>query len=233
MKHLFIVSAWLLLSSGVILTGIASLQAYQIYADAETLVEVETEPIEAVRISSPQESRHLNGEVRGVQTILESEDGRTALVANFLERHNSPLTPYDYFGKVFVDLADKNSFDFRLLPAIAMQESNLCKSIPEGSYNCLGFGVHSRGTLKFENYEANFERAARELKSNYIDIGLTSPEKIMKKYTPSSDGSWANSVNQWMAEMRYDDRQMGRDMNTDTSVLQYAQSSPSPTPISE
>ncbi len=232
MKYLFIVSAWLLLSSGVILTGIASLQAYQLYSVTEKQPE-DISPLEPVRISSPQEVRHLNGEVRGVQTILETEDGRTALVSNFLERHNSPLTPYDYFGKVFVDLADKNSFDFRLLPAIAMQESNLCKSIPEGSYNCLGFGVHKRGTLMFESYEANFERAARELKANYIDIGLTTPEKIMTKYTPSSNGSWADSVNQWMAEMRYDDRQLGRELNTDASVLQYAQSSPEASPISE
>jgi hypothetical protein len=44
----------------------------------------------------------------------------------------------------------------------------------------------------------------------------------MKKYTPSSDGSWASSVNQWMAEMRYDDHQAGREKKTDANVMEFA-----------
>lgn len=152
----------------------------------------------------------------------ESDDGRAAIVAKFLERYKSPLVPYDHFGQVFVDIADRYSFDFRLLPAIAMQESNLCKSIPPETYNCLGFGIHKRGTLAFESYEANFERAGRELKANYINKGLTTPEQIMRKYTPSSNGSWADSVNQWMAEMRYDDRAAGRANKTDANVMEFA-----------
>lgn len=152
----------------------------------------------------------------------ESDDGRAAIVAKFLERYKSPLVPYDHFGQVFVDIADRYSFDFRLLPAIAMQESNLCKSIPPETYNCLGFGIHKRGTLAFESYEANFERAGRELKANYINKGLTTPEQIMRKYTPSSNGSWADSVNQWMAEMRYDDRAAGRANTTDANVMEFA-----------
>jgi hypothetical protein len=157
------------------------------------------------------------GEVKGISTIVEGEDARPEIVTNFLRRHNAPLRPYDEYGQKLVSIADKYGVDFRLLPAIAMQESNLCKSIPEGSFNCLGFGIHSRGTLTFESYEANFDRAARELKANYIDQGRNTPEKIMEKYTPSSNGSWAASVNQWMAEMRYDDRDKGRasDGNTD------------------
>ena len=44
----------------------------------------------------------------------------------------------------------------------------------------------------------------------------------MKKYTPSSDGSWADSVNQWMAEMRYDDREKGKTNKEDANVLEFA-----------
>lgn len=149
---------------------------------------------------------------QGIETMLETDDARPQIVANFLKRHSSPLEPAEHYGRVFVEIADRYGMDFRLLPAIAMQESNLCKSIPEGSHNCLGFGIHARGTLGFESYEANFERAGREIKKNYIDQGRTTPEEIMKKYTPSSNGSWAVSVNQWMAEMRYDDRQLGREL---------------------
>ncbi len=230
MKRLFFVTAWLLLSAGVIVTTTAAYQFYRLYenqtvatvaADKQTEATGET----SVNIAVAGDT-NSQGEVKGVETILETEDGRAELVSRFLERHDSPLKPYDKYGQVFVEIADRYSFDFRLLPAIAMQESNLCKKIPEGSYNCLGFGIHERGTLEFENYEANFERAGKELKKNYIDIGLTTPEQIMTKYTPGSNGSWAESVNQWMAEMRYNDRQKGRDLKTDGSVLEFAQPSP-------
>jgi hypothetical protein len=156
------------------------------------------------------------------ELLMNGHDARPLLVSNFLERHNSPLTPYDEYGYFFVDLADRNGIDFRLLPAIAMQESNLCKAIPPDSFNCLGLGVHERGTWHFDSYRDNFEAAAKILKKNYIDQGLTTPEQIMRKYTPKSNGSWANSVNQWMAEMRYNDRKLGRELKKDTSVLEFA-----------
>ena len=161
-----------------------------------------------------------------LEQIIAVGDARPQIVAAFLERYNSPLQPYDQWGTFFVDLADRYEFDFRLLPAISMQESGLCKTTPPNSHNCLGLGVHARGTWEFDSYEANFEAAAKILKKNYIDIGLTTPVEIMSKYTPSSNGSWASSVNQWFAEMRYNDRKLGRERKTDTSVLEFAQASP-------
>lgn len=159
----------------------------------------------------------------GVSAQIAVSDARADIVAAFLERHKSPLQPYDHFGRVLVETADRYNLDYRLLPAIMMQESNLCKSIPEGSHNCLGFGIHKRGTLEFESYEASFDRAARELKERYIDIGLTTPEKIMTKYTPSSNGSWAFSVNQWIVEMEYNDRELAREKRQDNNLLEYTQ----------
>ncbi|MCD8545734.1 hypothetical protein LRY64_00035 [Candidatus Woesebacteria bacterium] len=95
----------------------------------------------------------------GAKTAIREGDARPAIVASFLERHNSPLEPYDHYGQVLVETADRYNLDYRLLPAIMMQESNLCKAIPPGSHNCLGFGIHARGTLGFESYEASFDRA--------------------------------------------------------------------------
>jgi len=233
MQRLFLGFAWLLLSTGVIVTTIAGLQSYFWYQSTQAAIIAP--PSTEVAIAAPQNFRTAP-QVKGVQSIMETEDGRAELVSRFLSRHDSPLSTHQHFGQVFVDLSDKYGIDFRLLPAIAMQESNLCKRIPEGSFNCLGFGIHSRGTLAFTSYEANFERAAKELKKNYIDIGLTTPEEIMTKYTPSSNGSWAASVNQWMAEMRYDDRQLGRETKINADVLEFAQpaatTSAQPTPVS-
>lgn len=162
----------------------------------------------------------------GISASIQPGDARAQIVASFLKRHNSPLTPHEYFGEFIVETADTHGLDYRLIPAIMMQESNLCKVIPEGSHNCLGFGIHARGTLMFDSYEASIERATRELKERYIDIGLTTPEQIMRKYTPGSNGSWAASVNQWIAEMEYNDRNMGRERKEDANLLEYTLNKP-------
>lgn len=165
----------------------------------------------------------INTPAQGISSVIERGDARPFIVASFLERYKSPMKPYDHFGQFIVETADKYDLDYRLIPAIMMQESNLCKTAPEGTFNCLGFGIHKRGTLGFDSYEASIERATRELKANYIDKGLTTPEKIMTKYTPSSNGSWAESVNQWIAEMEYNDRSKGMTQKSDADLTIYTQ----------
>lgn len=234
MKRFLFIFAWFFFTIGLILTSVASYYvAFQTHPEVAESASPElttpvaiTSPATSAQKQLAQAEESHQGSVKGVATIIEYDDSRPAIVANFLERHKSPLQPYDEFGQMLVEIADRYNIDFRLLPSIMMQESNLCKSIPEGTYNCLGFGIHSRGTLGFDSYEAGFERAAREIKANYIDIGLTTPEEIMTKYTPSSNGSWAASVNQWMAEMRYDDRQLGRELKTNADVLEFVADEP-------
>jgi len=218
MKSLFYAFSWIFLATGSILTIIAGWHFYSLNPELFSFSS-ELNGITVVETSLDEKENYENN--LDFKTYLEAGDARPLIIANFLERYDSPLKPYDYYGVVIVEIADKYDIDFRLLPAIAMQESNLCKRIPEGSYNCLGFVIHERGTLGFENYEANFERAARELKAYYIDQGRVTPELIMKKYTPSSDGSWARSVNQWMSEMRYDDRVLGKEKRTDAYLLEF------------
>lgn len=136
--------------------------------------------------------------IKGISTDIQTADARPVIIAEFLEKHNSPLQPYDYWGQYLTDLADKYDLDFRLLPSISMQESNLCKKIPEGSYNCLGLGIHSQGTWEFQRFEDNFDAAAKILKQNYIDKGYVTPDEIQDKYTPGSNGSWEFAVNHFM-----------------------------------
>lgn len=164
------------------------------------------------------------GEVKGLSTIAETADARPQIIERFLKRYNSPMTPHDEYGKKLVEIADKYNLDYRLLPAIAMQESNLCKKIPANSYNCLGYGITATTTFRFESYEAAFEKAAMGLKKNYIDKGLDTPEKIMAKYTPSSNGSWAHSVNRWIWEMEYDDKVAGKESTAEANLVEYTPS---------
>ena len=216
MKIFFFAFSWIFLSTGVILISVAGIQ---FYLQGITWRDFLGNPSEAVRAS-------IAGNIGGqnqteISTFLEIQDARAQLVTNFLARYNSPLKPHAEYGKLFVEIADEQEMDFRLLPAIAMQESNLCKVTPPGSYNCLGLGVHAKGTWEFASYAENFRTAANVLKANYIDKGLVTPEQIMRKYTPSSNGSWAASVNQWMAEMRFDDRGAGRSAKQDADLLEF------------
>lgn len=222
MKRLLLGFAWFFLSAGVII----AVAARTLYIIDPPQTQASEQQEEVVKISAAQPpTGSLTEEMIGEAEVA---DARVILVQNFLERHNSPLAEEDNFGQYLVDLADQYNVDFRLLPAISMQESNLCKVTPPESHNCLGLGVHERGTWEFATYQDNFAAAAKILKNNYIDKGLTTPVEIMGKYTPKSNGSWANSVNQWMAEMRYDDRQAGRELKTDADLLEFVESTPSP-----
>lgn len=212
---MFLCLSWFVLTTFTFATTTSLLYATQ--QKRIVLVQPYAAPITA---SSTQYPRGKSDQ--GIAMIVESGDARVAIVASFLERYKSPLKPYDHFAQFIVSTADQHSVDYRLIPAIMMQESNLCKMIPEGSNNCLGFGIHKGGTLGFDSFEASIERATRELKANYIDRGLTTPEKIMTKYTPHSNGSWANSVNQWIAEMEYNDRDLGKTEKSDADLTQYA-----------
>lgn len=162
-----------------------------------------------------------SGLPQGVSYDVKIADARVEIVASFLTRYKSPLQPANHYAQVLVDDADKYNLDYRLLPAIMMQESNLCKTSDPKLHNCLGFGIHKGGTLGFDSYEESFDRASRELKERYIDVGLVTPEQIMTKYTPSSNGSWADSVNQWIAEMEHNDRTSGITSKQDADLTQY------------
>lgn len=124
-----------------------------------------------------------------------TNDIRVANLKYFFRKYNSPL--YDN-AQTFVTWADTYQFDYRLLPAIAMQESNLCKYIYEGSHNCWGWGIYGGKVTRFDSYDQAIETISRGIKKYYIDKGLTTPEQIMSKYTPPSTGSWAHGVNTFL-----------------------------------
>jgi len=125
-------------------------------------------------------------------------DARPVIIKRYLEKYKSPLAPY---SDLIYQVSKDYGFEYYWIVAIAQQESNLCKKAPEDSHNCWGYGIHKRGTLKFENYELAIRSYAEYLKREYFDKGLTTPEEIMSKYCPSSNGSWAKGVWQFINEM--------------------------------
>ena len=132
-------------------------------------------------------------------TDVVSTDARVEMVRQFFEKHKSPLEPY---AEVVVSTADSYSLDFRLIPAIAMQESNLCKRIPPASHNCWGFGIYGDKVTRFEDYPTAIEAVTKTLATKYRQSGLDTPEEIMSRYTPSSNGSWAHGVNYFLDQLQ-------------------------------
>jgi hypothetical protein len=122
-------------------------------------------------------------------------DSRVANLKMFFRKNNSPL--YDYADSI-VNVSDKYQFDYRLLPAIAMQESNLCRVIPDDSHNCWGWGIYGTTVTKFDSYDEAIETVGKGIKKEYIDKGMVTASAIMSKYTPSSPGSWSHGVNTFL-----------------------------------
>lgn len=133
------------------------------------------------------------------QEIIES-DARTEILRQFFAKYNSPLEPY---AKDVVNYADAYDLDFRLIPAIAMQESGLCKKIPIDSNNCWGFGIYGGKITRFEDYKEGIYAVTKTLANNYKKKkGLESPSEIVKMYTPSDTGKWVNGVTHFMEQLR-------------------------------
>ncbi|MDD5147310.1 MAG: hypothetical protein PHV63_02015 [Candidatus Daviesbacteria bacterium] len=129
-------------------------------------------------------------------------DGRAKIIEDFLKNYKSPLSDYSH---IFIQVADKYQLDYRLLPSIAMQESNGGKKVINHSYNPFGYGIYGGMVLKFNSWEEAIERVGKALREDYLNQGLKTPYQIMTKYTPPSllvDGSWAKGVFTFMEELR-------------------------------
>lgn len=130
---------------------------------------------------------------------LENHDARVEALDDFFSEYDSPLE-----GKAhhIIAEADKNGIDYRLLPAIAMQESTLCKKIIKKSFNCWGFGIYGGKITKFDSYEHAITVITKTLADKYIGKGLVTPEEIVQKYTPSDTGRWPEVVNLIMTRLK-------------------------------
>ncbi|MEK9179318.1 MAG: hypothetical protein AAB893_02515, partial [Patescibacteria group bacterium] len=130
--------------------------------------------------------------ILGASSSVVYADSRVAYLHKFLSRYNSPLEPY---AEQMVKIADENGIHYGLLPAIAMVESNLCKKIPDNSFNCWGWGIYGKTVTRFSSFIEAMDTVARGLKKNYIDKGYVTPEQIMVKYNPTNHNNWLGGVN--------------------------------------
>ena len=190
-KRLFLLPIFLVL---VLMVGFGELAYLSKVSDKSSVLGVSEEK---VIVGTSEESKDIY-----MNMIASGADARPMLIKSYLEKYKSPLLPY---ADLIFELSESYGYEYYWIVAIAQQESNLCKKIPDDSYNCWGYGIHKSGTLRFDNYEIAIKSFAEYLKRQYFDKGLNTPELIMRKYCPSSNGSWANGVNQFIEELKTGD----------------------------
>lgn len=132
-------------------------------------------------------------------TVINEEASQTEIVRQFLAKHNSQLETY---APDLIAAAERYDLDFRLLPAIAMQESTACRRIPENSHNCWGWGIYGGKVTRFDNYPHAIETISRTLSTKYREKhGLVTPYEVGRLYNPSNTNNWAENVTHFMQEM--------------------------------
>lgn len=193
MKQLIAISSWLLVTGATLLLTLAINLHFSQIRQPSLRPKIAYNQIENIT------SRSIIPEVLGTFTYsIKTDDAIPEIIKNYLSKYRSPLLPYaDYI----VAISRAHQLDPRLIIAIAQQESNLCKKIPDDSHNCWGWGIHSKGTLKFSSYKQAIDAVIQGLSKNYLGKGLSTPEEIMDIYTPLSNGSWAKGVQQFLDEM--------------------------------
>lgn len=162
-----------------------------------TLVKQETKTVLGARTPLELYSS-LPAAVGSIGTAISTGDARPVIVKKYLQDYDSPLASY---ADLVFQVSEEYGLDYRLMVAIAMCESNLCKKIKPNSYNCWGF---ENGETQFLSWEQAIRQVAKTLKEDYYDKGLITPEEIMPKYAPPSvekGGPWAKCVNQFFSEL--------------------------------
>lgn len=161
----------------------------------------ETKDLNTLLISESKNIFNNPGEIisapREIISAVKAQDARPVLIDNFLIKNNSPMAGT---GKVFVQASDKYNIDWRLLPAIAFQESTLGKKL-SGSYNPFGWGAvdGTNFSVQFESWGDAIFTVSKGIRENYINNGLTSVESINSVY--ASDKDWSFGVNFAMDEI--------------------------------
>ena len=124
-------------------------------------------------------------------------DARTFLLESFFKKNNSPMTPY---AGLIVQQADTYGFDFRLIPAIAMCESNLGKRVPlKAGFNPFGIAVYTgtQSGKNFDSWQTAIEWVSTYIHDRYYSQGITTLHDIGEIWAPPSatdGGSWADCV---------------------------------------
>lgn len=125
------------------------------------------------------------------------KDNRAEMLEAYLKSYGSPLAPH---AKTFVEEADKNNIDWRIVPAITGVESYYGQMIPPYSFNGWGYGVYGNNVRRFASWDEGIAIVTQALRTDYMDTwGATNVYEIGSHY--AADPAWANKVTRFMNEI--------------------------------
>ena len=127
------------------------------------------------------------------------QDIRILVLQNFFVKYNSPLKNE---AELIVKVSDSWGLDYKVIPAISMQESGGCKNIPENSFNCWGFGIYGKKSISFNSYAEAITQVAKTIRQSYYNDGLTNITLLEDRWNPSSSGQWSYGVNFFISKMK-------------------------------
>ncbi len=148
-----------------------------------------------------------SGTGKVLSATIETADARSLLLMQFIKKYqpNSPMLPY---ANQFVTTADTYQLDFRLIPAIAMCESNLGTRIPtKDSYNAWGIAVYTgqQSGKKFNDWEHAIDWVGSYIREKFYNRAITDLLEIGAIWAPpsvSNENSWATCVSGFMEKIR-------------------------------
>lgn len=121
-------------------------------------------------------------------------DTRREVLKSFFETRNSPLSEH---ADTFISEADKHNLDWKLVAAIAGNESQFGHLIPPYSNNAWGYGVYGPNVIRFSSWDEGIATVSNALREDYINNwGATNIYEIGSIY--AADPAWARKVIHYM-----------------------------------
>lgn len=127
------------------------------------------------------------------------QDERAHILKAFLHANNSPL---EYEANTFVEEADRNNLDWRLVAAIAGTESTFGKVLPKNSFNAWGWGIPTGADdgVHFKDWKDGIAQVSEGLRENYYGKGAKNVYDVGWIYAANGD-SWGTHVQYFMDQI--------------------------------
>ncbi len=129
--------------------------------------------------------------------VVVKNDIRVKVLKDFLLTYNSPLAEN---AQTFVEEADKNKLDWRLVASISGVESTFGQQLPYNSYNAWGWGIYGDNMITFQSYDEAIKTISKSLRKDYMDSwGAQDVYQIGRIYAASP--TWAQRVEYFMGKV--------------------------------
>lgn len=143
----------------------------------------------ALAYDQTSETSAVLADPQGASQIVKQDDRAEKLRA-YLEQYNSPLADH---AETFIEEADANHIDWKLVAAIAGVESGFGEAVPGNSYNAWGFGIYGSNVRGFTSWDDGITTVSTALRKEYMDgRGATNVYQIGATY--AADPAWAYKV---------------------------------------